>query len=168
MRASVVVILAVLLAACGGPVTVKMQSSPPPSEGLLAQVRVKDLRTQVDPSRRTTLGMPMGNISFDPPEAQLVKNMLETNLTRILRERGVQTPQVYDCDIAEFGVNTASTPLYWDVIGRVHLVLRHEGKQYDFTGSHTERTYVWPGEEIIRKVVEESLKQIAAELANVT
>ena len=36
--------------------------------------------------------------------------------------------------------------------------------KYNLFGTHTERTYAWPGEKIIMKVVDESLKQIEAGL----
>jgi len=168
MKTLVWVALFGLLTACGGAVTVRMQSAEPQKEGLLARVQVNDMRTAMVTSQRSTFGMPMGNISFDPPEPQLVKNLLEVELTRILRGKGVQSPQDYVCDIAEFGVNTTNTALYWDVTGRVRLVLKHDGKEYSLVGTHTERTYVWPGESIVKKVVDESLKQITVGLEQVS
>lgn len=110
----------------------------------------------------------MGNITFDPPEAQLVKNLLEKELTKLLRGKGILTQQDYVCDVVEFGVNTHTTPIYWDVIGRIRLVLKHNGKEYNLFGTHTERTYIWPGERIITNVVEQSLDKIAADLNQAT
>jgi hypothetical protein len=129
-------------------------------------VKVNDLRTPgvAASKREAAFGVPMGNITFDPPEAQVVKNLLEVELTKILRQKGIQSQQDYVCDLVEFGVNTNTTPLYWDVIGRILLVLKQNGKEYNLFGKHMERTYAWPGESIIEKVVDESLKQIAAGL----
>lgn len=67
-------------------------------------------------------------------------------------------------DLAEFGVNTVTTPIYWDVVSRVRLVLKRNGKEYPLSGTSTERTFIWPGEPIIRRVVEESMKQVASGL----
>ena len=102
----------------------------------------------------------MGNITFDPPEVQLVKEMLEIELTKLLQERGIQSKQIYMCDVVEFGVNTDTTALYWDVIGRVRLLVKHNGREYNLAGTHTERTYTWPGEALVKKVVEESMRQV--------
>jgi hypothetical protein len=95
----------------------------------------------------------------------LVKRLLEAELGRRLRANGVTVPQDYVCEIVEFGVNTVTTPLYWDVVARVRLVLRQGSREYPLTGTGTERTYVWPGEELIVRVVDASLRQIAADLA---
>ena len=102
----------------------------------------------------------MGNVSFDPPETQLVKQTLEFELSKQLREKGVVEKRAYSCDVIEFGVNTVTTPIYWDVVSQVRLVLKRGGKEYVLSGTNTQRTFVWPGETIIRNVVEESLKQV--------
>ena len=133
---------------------------------LLAQVKVNDLRAPgaAASKREAAFGVPMGNITFVPPESHLVKNTMEVELTKLLRESGVQEMKEYSCDIVEFGVNTNTTSLYWDVIGRIQLILRKDGKQYNLVGTHTERTFVWPGESIVKNVVEESLNQIVTDL----
>ena len=162
MKYLVLITLCGFLAGCTGHVAVKMPLQEIPNGNLLARLKVNDLRTPgvAASKREAAFGVPMGNITFDPPEARVVKNLLEVELTKILREKGVQSPQDYVCDIVEFGVNTNTTPLYWDVIGRIKLVLKQNGKEYDLFGTRTERTYLWPSESIIKKVVDESLKQI--------
>jgi|WetSurMetagenome_2_1015567.scaffolds.fasta_scaffold01442_2 hypothetical protein len=165
MRKAILVIAVCFCAACVSDITVKMQPYPLPAGPVLARVTVTDLRAPgTAASKRETFGVPMGNIQFDPPEAQMVKGVLEGELTKLLAESGVQTPRDYACDILEFGVNTNTTPLYWDIIGRVRLVVKSGRGEKSLLGTHTERTYVWPGEDLIRKVAEESLRQIAAEL----
>ncbi len=79
----------------------------------------------------------------------------------------MQSHQNYDCDIIEFRISTKTTITYWDVIGRVHLILKHEGKEYDLSGTSTIRTFIWPSEGILTKVVEDSLKQIATNMRQV-
>jgi hypothetical protein len=167
MRSWTALLLAFLFAGCvSSNVVVRM---PPPGapEGptrqTLAEVQVKDLRQPgtAASTREAAFGVPMGNISFDPPEAQLIRRTLEYELTKQLGEKGVVEKRTYSCDLLEFGVNTVTTPVYWDVVGRIKLVLKRDGKEYPLSGANTERTYIWPGESIIRKVVEESLKQVA-------
>ena len=169
MKFMIVALLAVLSAGCMGNVIVRM---PPPGteqaagKSLLAEVQVNDLRKLEGAvhTREAAFGVPMGNISFDPPEAKWIQQVLEYELSKLLREKGVVEKRVYSCDLTEFGVNTVTTSLYWDVVGRVRLVLKRGGREYALFGTNTQRTYVWPGETIIRQVVEESLKQVAGGL----
>ena len=170
MKYLVLITLYSFLVGCAGHVTVKMPLQEVLNGNLLARVKVNDLRTPgvAASKREAAFGVPMGNITFDPPEAQVVKNLLEVELTKILREKGIQSQQDYVCDLVEFGVNTDTTPLYWDVIGRIQLVLKQNGKEYNLFGKHMERTYAWPGESIIKKVVDESLRQIAAGLRQIS
>ena len=44
------------------------------------------------------------------------------------------------------------------------VVLRDNGRELPLSSSATERTYVWPGETIIRKVMEESMRQLLDQL----
>lgn len=170
MKALFVPLLVVLCAGCvSSNVVVKMSPPGGPEDAgkpSLAEVQIKDLRQPgvASSTREAAFGVPMGNVSFDPPEAQLVRQTLEFELTKRLREKGSVEKRLYTCDIAEFGVNTVTTPLYWDVVSRVRLVLKRNGKEYPLSATSTERTFVWPGEPIIRRVVEDSLKQVASGL----
>lgn len=166
MKALTVPLLVALLGGCVGNIVVRM---PPPGGGetagepSLAEVQVNDLRIPgvAASTREAAFGVPMGNVSFDPPEAQLIKQTLEFELTKRLREKGVVEKRAYSCDLTEFGINTLATAVYWDVVSRVRLVLKRNGKEYPISVTSTERTYIWPGETLIRKTVEEALKQVA-------
>ena len=169
MKYLVLITLYSFLTGCAGHMTVKMPLQEVQNENLLARVKVNDMRTPgvAASTREAAFGVPMGNITFNPPETQIVKNLLEIELTKILRERGIRSQQDYVCDLVEFGVNTDTTPLYWDVIGRILLVLKQNGKEYNLFGKHLERTYAWPGESIIKEVVDEALQQIVADLRQI-
>ena len=117
-------------------------------------------------TRKLAFELPIGNIYFNPTEVNLVKSVLELELTKLMNEKNIQTKMDFSCDIIEFAVYTPATLLYWDVTGRIRLVLRQNGKEYDLFGTHTERTYVWPTETIIKKAVEESLNIIIATIRN--
>ncbi len=164
----VVIGLIGILAGCAGNITVKMPEYNTESipVTLLAKVEVNDLRKPgvAASKREAAFGVPMGTVEFDPPEDQYIKKLLETELTKLLIEAGVGSTKKYVVDLVEFGVNTDTTPLYWDVVARVHLILKSGENKYDLVGTHTERTYIWPGEEIIRQAINKSLEQIIIEL----
>jgi hypothetical protein len=152
---------------CASNIVVKMpQTTDKAQTELLADVKVMDLRRPgvASSKREAAFGVPMGTVEFDPPAAQFIKQELETELTKLLTEKGIRSKRYYVADLIEFGVNTDTTPLYWDVIGRIHLLVNEGENQHDLFGTHTIRTYVWPGEEIIQKVISESMKQIISGL----
>jgi hypothetical protein len=166
---SLMVLAAFMLIGCAGDITIRMSLPRPGTvvqETNLAEVKVNDLRKPgiAASKREAAFGTPMGNITFQPPEAKLIKTVIENELSNLLNEKGIKSIQTYECDLIEFGVNTITTALYWDVVCRIRLTLKHGGKEYNLFGTDTERTYVWPGEEIIMKVVDGSLKQIVAGL----
>jgi outer membrane protein assembly factor BamE (lipoprotein component of BamABCDE complex) len=78
-------------------------------------------------------------IHFTPSEADLVRNMLETELTRALAARGVSRPRSLSCDLTKFKVRTKSANFYYDVVIDIHLTLHHGSKRYPVTGSFTKR-----------------------------
>lgn len=163
MRSIVLILAAVLTSGCVGNIVVKEQPATLQSGTLLAHVTVHDLRAPgiAAGTREAAFGVPMGNVTFDPPEAQLIKSMLEVELTKYLVANGVNEPRNYDCDLVEFEVFTNTTPLYWDVVARIRVTVKSGSKQIALEGTKTERTYVWPGEGVIRNVVDGALKQIA-------
>jgi len=168
MRNSLLMVLCGLLVGCATDIAVRGQSYEHQkiSGEKLAIVTVNDRRAAgvAASKREAAFGVPMGNITFDPPETQQVKSVLETELSRLMMEKGLNSKKEYSCDIIEFGVNTNTTPLYWDVIGRIQLVLKYNSKEYNLFGTNTERTYLWPVEKIIKKVVDASFKQIISGL----
>jgi hypothetical protein len=159
MRLSLITLLGSLLVGCASSnVTVRVPSPTPVAGQAQLKIEVNDLRAPgvAASTRQAAFGVPMGNVSFDPSERQLVKAALEATLSQ---------PGSYACDILEFGVNTNTTPLYWDVIGAVRLRLKKDGQEKEFFGTHTERTYLWPSEEILGRVVQESLRKSVQGLA---
>ena len=135
----------------------------------LVLVKTHDERIPGRPAgtRTAAFGLPLGHISFDPPEIEIVKQFLEVELTRILHEKGVHSPQEFDCDIEEFNVYTNATLFYWDVIAQIRLLLKQDGKEFELSGRSKERTFIWPGETIIASVVDGALSELAASLTTV-
>ena len=160
----------VVVAASGCASDVVVRMPPPASEAgaagaTLASVTVLDTRRPgVAASKRESMGTPMGVVTFDPPEAQLIKAHLEAELSRLMAAKGITRPENFSVALTEFGVNTQSTPVYWDCIAHVSLVLKHGTREFPLTGSGTQRTYAWPGEEVLRKAVSDALTQLNAGL----
>lgn len=154
-----------LLAGCASDMTVRM-ATPRAAVPALATVKVNDLRAPgvAASKREAAFGVPMGNIAFSPPEAQLVKGLLERELSARLAAAGRREPRGYECDMVEFGANTITTPLYWDVVGRVRLRLKVDGKPLELRGEQTERSYLWPGEGVVAKAMQGALDQVAGQL----
>jgi hypothetical protein len=166
MRRLLIIVVAALVAACASPVvTVNLPSEAPEQTGL-AHVTVRDARTFEESAskREAAFGTPMGYVNFNPPEATVVQNLLTNELNVILRQGGVTAPQDYSCDIIEFGVNTNATLVYWDVVGHIRLALKHGNAVVSLYGTDQTRTFVWPGEDVIAKVMKGSLAQISTEL----
>jgi hypothetical protein len=161
MKSTTIVVLTSLLAACASSNVIVRVPSPTPvtAQGVTpVNVQVNDLRAPgvAASTRQGAFGVPMGNVTFDPSERQLVKDALEAQLARRPQP---QPTDLYVCDILDFGVNTNTTPLYWDVVGVIRLKLRKDGREQALSGTHTERTYLWPGADIIGRVVQESLRK---------
>lgn len=156
---------------CAGDVVVRM---PPKAQvtgatdSSLATVTVLDSRRPgVAASKRESLGTPMGNVTFEPPEAQLVKQDLEAELSRLMAAKGITRKETFSALLTEFGVNTQSSPLYWDCVARISVVLKHGAKEFPVSGAGTERTYAWPGEEVLRKAVIKAFEELHAGLGPV-
>jgi hypothetical protein len=133
---------------------------------VLAQVHVTDRRTPgiAASSRKAAFDVPMGNVTFNPPEAQFVQQALAVELTRLMREKRIQKTHDFSCEIIEFGVKTQTTPFYWDLVARIRLILRQGTRQQELSGFATERTYVWPSESIISSSVAGAMNQIILQL----
>ena len=169
MRNSFFALLVILLSGCVGNVNVRLAPPQPTTTSLqesLAEVEIHDLRTPGAPDgrREAAFGVPMGEVAFKSDVAMIVKQTLEARLASILRSTGIQTRQQYLCELQEFGVKTNATPLYWDIVGSMSMVLKTEKKEFRLSGTHTERTYVWPGEAIIKRVMENALGQVSDQL----
>lgn len=145
------------------PVNIKLPEVP--YESLLANVRVNDVRTTgaAEGDWKGLLGTKLGemNVILVPPEPSLVANFLQVELTKLLKDKGIQSKQDYVCDIVEFAVEVDPNGFYTSVKCRIQLVLKYNDKQCNLFGTYTERTLWIPD---IQKVVDESFKQIAAEL----
>jgi uncharacterized lipoprotein YajG len=147
------------------------------SSGLPVKIHVeplKDLRGGAIGGligEKTTIGnKPMGNIEMNPIPTNILEQLLKSELSA-LGYKIVDSDEEFriDAQLKKFKVVTPATALYWDVNGAINLnlaIVHRWGKVYNsrYTATCTDRTYMWPSEDIITGVVNDCLGKIAASL----
>lgn len=118
-------------------------------------------------NRTAAFGVQMGGVYFDRPVPDFFDDMIRTELTAaghdLVEAGGV--PAV-DVAVTKFWFDTDTSPLHWDISGKIELdvTLRDKaGARSDrLTCQASERTYVWPSAEIFSGLVDRCLKDIAS------
>jgi uncharacterized lipoprotein YajG len=119
-------------------------------------------------------GMSMGSIEVQPRPAELVGQLLVAELKQMGYQVAASNPQLtVATQLLKFEVATPATAVYWDVNGTVEIALMataENGKKHDarYGATCTDRTYVWPSEEIIGKVVAACMSAIGAKVRDDT
>ena len=124
-----------------------------------ARVLVKDSRKEAVFRRTTIFDIQMSHIELYPPVPELVRRMVEAAVDRLLASRVENPPETIECKIAVFDIRTPATMLYWDVETRMELTLHGRGWSRTVLASASERTFLWPSQEIIARVVRAALSQ---------
>jgi hypothetical protein len=130
-----------------------------PGTACRSLVLVTDSRNETEFRRTTILDTRMSRIDLYPPVPELVRRMVEEHADSLLAAEAEQPPETIECEIAVFDIRTPATMLYWDVETRVELSLRTRGQARTVSASASERTWFWPSEDIIGRVVREALRQ---------
>lgn len=143
--------------------------------GSLAQIRieaVKDARADAVGSmigERTTIGnVSMGGIDMNPPPTDVMARVLKTEFTQMGYAVVSAAEQfTIGARLRRFQVLTPATALYWDITGAIELemaVTARDGTKHEarYATTCTERTYVWPSEDIIGSVVSACLGKVGA------
>jgi hypothetical protein len=120
---------------------------------------VTDARSETQFRRTTILNLFMSSIELYPPVPELVRRMVEIPAENLLDAENEQLPETIDCEIVVFDISTPATMLYWDIQTRLELTLRARGQTRTVSASATERTWAWPSDDIIGRVVREALRQ---------
>jgi hypothetical protein len=119
--------------------------------------------------RTAAFGVSMGAVRSDPPAAEVVADVV----SRVLSDKGLQPVETgagpgLEVVLREFWFETDTTPLYWDVNGRVRLTLRLTGdgaeRAEDAACAATGRTYAWPDADVFREVIRRCLDELADDL----
>jgi uncharacterized lipoprotein YajG len=128
-----------------------------------AKVELTDIRREATMERTTIGGVSMGRIYLKPPVPDLVRAVVQSKADEVIARQGIAEPQTVLCGIRVFDITTPATVVFWDINTRIEIVLRVRGQDGAATGSATDRTFVWPTEELISRVTTEALKRLAAE-----
>lgn len=162
-------IFAATLSGCADPmgrVIVPIDSAPALSRseaGQRVNVSVYDIRKEVRMERMGVGGISMGMITLQPPMTELVRIVIEDKAEGVLANRDGVAPPTVLCGIRIFDITTPATLFYWDVTTRIELVLRVGEQDRTISGAATERTFVWPSEDIIRRTTKSALDQVGNE-----
>lgn len=128
-----------------------------------AKVVVIDLRRELNLERTTIGGVSMGNINLTPSATDIVRRVIEAKANAILGDQISGDQQTIYCGIRAFDITTPVTLLYWDINAKIDIVLRARKKDRAITILATERTYVWPSEAIIQRVLVEAVNRFGVE-----
>lgn len=138
---------------------------------------VEDARPPYLPggTRQAAFGVPMGNVEFKQDVTAVVKEMLVSELRAaglsvkdVALSSDTKDAKALKAKVLLFNVRTDATALYWDVIGDVRIVLATPGAPtgLEYSSRQTERTYVWPGEELIRTVMGKCTQDLGRQIRN--
>jgi hypothetical protein len=129
-----------------------------------AKIVVIDLRKELNLERTTIGGVSMGSINLTPSVTDIVRRVIEAKADAVLvDEVSGGDPQTVYCGIRAFDVTTPATLLYWDINAKIDIILRARKQDRAITILATERTYVWPSEAIIQRVVTDAVTRFGVE-----
>jgi hypothetical protein len=115
--------------------------------------------------RFAAFGVSMGDVFFYRPVADYVREMIEAEILAAGNQlSGRGEGRAVSVDIQRFWVDTETTPLYWDINGAVELAISVASvdgaapeRRDHFSCKANERTYTWPTEEIVSRVMDRCL-----------
>jgi hypothetical protein len=128
-----------------------------------AKVVVIDLRKELNLERTTIGGVTMGSINLTPSVTDIVRRVIEAKADAVLFDEVSGDPQTIYCGIRAFDITTPVTLLYWDINAKIDIILRARKQDRVITIVATERTYVWPSEAIIQRVVTDAVTRFGVE-----
>ncbi|MGE5823489.1 MAG: YajG family lipoprotein [Bacteroidota bacterium] len=175
-------LLALFAGGCAGPQNVMVNLGPyapqraegaPAARGTVRIEPVKDARANAVGSligqRTAFAGVPMGDVEISPLPTDVMGQLLRTEFAQMGYGVGSSAQFTVGAQLRQFQVVTPATALYWDVNGSVELavtVTAQDGRKHDasYTAACTDRTYVYPSEDLIGKVLTGCVRDIGAKL----
>lgn len=177
-------LLALFAGGCAGPQNVMVSLGPyqpqgaegaaPTARGAVRIEPVRDARTNAVGSligqRTAFAGAPMGDIEMSPIPTDVIGQLLRTEFVQMGYSVANGAHQfTVASQLRQFQVLTPATALYWDINGSVELavtVTGRDGRKHDasYAAACTDRTYVYPSEDLIAKVVGGCVRDIGAKL----
>ncbi len=184
---SLMLILFFLISGCAGPQTsilklnyepvakTRNNTSPLPNIKLTYFQDARDRKNEPEiiGHREAAFGMSMGDVKVERPVSEIIHNALRSELTRDgynVVNAGEDITMAGR--ILRFWVGTNVTPLYWDVYGEINIEVEVMGqnaktvKATPYYAKNIERTYVYPGEAIMERVLLASLKEVIGKIVS--
>lgn len=174
-------LLTLLAGGCAGPQNMTVSLGPYEPQGTRAAARgtvriepVKDARTDAVGSmigQRTAFAdVSMGDVEMSPLPTDVMGGLLRTEFAQ-MGYSVVNSGQQFTVGarLRRFQLVTPATAMYWDINGSVDLdvtVTAQGGGKHDasYSATCTDRTYVYPGEELIGKVLAACVRDVGAKL----
>ena len=108
--------------------------------------------------RKTVGNISLGSIEVRPLPTEVIAQLLRAEFTQMGYSIVDSAEQLgIEAKLSRFQVSTSATAPYWDVNGTIELGLTVTAQttRYDvqYVVTCTDRTYLWPSEEVIGKVV---------------
>jgi hypothetical protein len=173
-----VVLFGIFVTGCAGPVSLNVNYQPiakaqtPLASVSSLQIKLMNLvdkrggtGTKLIGSREAEFGVSLGEVYSTRPVLEIVHDAIESELIRNGHNIGVKGEDiVFSGELHKFWVRTDVTPLYWDVVGEVKIVLELKNPEGDtlistrsYRASNVERTFTWPSKKIMEHVLVKSL-----------
>ena len=187
-RGSFAAVILILVAACAGTagdVIVDIPAHKPPKgtsalSGVPpAVIDISDFRqsaeTGVLPGRigeRKTVGdISLGMVTVQPTPSRLVRDAFKAELEAAGHRSARSAASVLiDGEVKRFDLRTDVTALYWDVIFSADIAVRIRNgaieRNGDYSAVCTERTYAFPGEELIARLVTTCIGDLSGKFRN--
>lgn len=151
----------------------RAEGAPAAARGAVRIEPVKDARASLVGSligqRTAFAGAPMGDVEMSPLPTDVMGQLLRTEFAQMGYGVGSGAQFTVGAQLRQFQVVTPATALYWDINGSVELavtVTAQDGKKHDasYSAACTDRTYGFPSEDLIGKVLTGCLRDIGAKL----
>jgi len=121
--------------------------------------------------RKTVGDISLGMVTIDPPPARLIRDAFEVELEaaghRIVGSEGAA---LVEGEVQRFDLHTDVTAVYWDVVVNAAIsttVSTETGTQNsEYITTCEERTYTWPGGDVIARVVSVCVDTLSDQFRN--
>lgn len=121
--------------------------------------------------RKTVGDISLGMVTIEPPPAPLIREAFAAELEAAgHQEVGSEGAALIEGEVQQFNLRTDVTAVYWDVVVDAAIsttVSTKVGTQTSkYSTSCEERTYTWPGDDVIARVVSTCVDNLSDQFRN--
>ena len=121
--------------------------------------------------RKTVSNISLGMVTIQPTPGRLVGNAFRAELEAAGHRSAKSAASVsIDGEVKRFELRTDVTVLYWDVFFNADVSVRIRNgaveRNGDYSAACTERTYAWPGEELIARLITMCIGDLSGKFRN--